>query len=202
MQGPGLLIWIPCVFVSILVHEFGHALSNRLFQDRPWIVLHGMGGVCFSRSDLSPWRRVVVILAGPGAGLLLAGISFGLLLASADASLSPTISHILNYLFMINLFWSIVNLIPIWPLDGGQLLMVLLSLINRRRGARWTHTVGLLGAGILAIYLASKAIQAEPGAGQWWNVLIVGMMAFSNYQQLQNLHNAARYGMDDDWWKG
>jgi hypothetical protein len=43
--GP-ILIWIGCVFVSILVHEYGHGLMARLFRCRPSIVLYGLGGLC------------------------------------------------------------------------------------------------------------------------------------------------------------
>src|SRR5262249_50079467 len=71
--GP-ILIWVGCVFVSILVHEYGHGLTARLFRCSPSIVLYGMGGLCYSESERqTPLQRVAVLLAGPGAGLLLYG---------------------------------------------------------------------------------------------------------------------------------
>ena len=66
-----IVIWIGCVFVSILVHEYGHGLMSRLFRCSPSIVLYGMGGLCSSESERqTPWQRLAVLFAGPGAGLL------------------------------------------------------------------------------------------------------------------------------------
>ena len=66
-----ILIWVACVFVSILVHEFGHGLAARaLVRQNPVVILHAMGGLCVYESDnRRPWRRVAILLAGPGAGL-------------------------------------------------------------------------------------------------------------------------------------
>src|SRR4051795_2489217 len=67
-----VLIWIGCVFVSILVHEYGHGLMSRVFRFSPSIVLYGMGGLCYSESERqTPWQRLAVLFAGPGAGFLL-----------------------------------------------------------------------------------------------------------------------------------
>lgn len=198
LMGSSLVVWILCVLLSILVHEFGHALTNRLFGDRPWIVLYGMGGICISRGEHRPWQRMIVVLGGPLAGFLLAGLAFGVTSATSQTHLSLPVRQTLAFLLLINIFWSVFNLIPIWPLDGGQFLMIVLRLLNRRKGERWAYTVGLLVAGILGIYLASQAMEDSSGGG-WFNVIIVGLLAVTNYQRLQALHNAARYGIDEEW---
>ena len=59
------------------------------------------------------------------------------------------------FLIQINLLWSLFNLLPIWPLDGGQATQILLSLYDRARGPRWGHIVSLLCAGGLAIMAVS-----------------------------------------------
>ena len=51
------------------------------------------------------------------------------------------------FLVWINLLWGLVNLLPMWPLDGGQATQILLSLYDRSRGQRWAHIVSLLVAG-------------------------------------------------------
>src|SRR5262245_23717935 len=71
---PHVLMWIGCVFVSILVHEFGHALMSKRFNGSPSVVLYGMGGLCYSQGERTPMERLAVILAGPAAGFLLCGL--------------------------------------------------------------------------------------------------------------------------------
>src|SRR5579875_2541086 len=69
---PVVLIWVGCVFVSILVHEYGHGLMARAFGASPSIVLHGFGGLCIYQPDRqTPRQRLAVLLCGPGAGFVL-----------------------------------------------------------------------------------------------------------------------------------
>src|SRR5262245_9198068 len=72
---PIVLLWVLCVLVSILVHEYGHALMSRAFGFSASIVLWGMGGLCYSQGERqSPRERLAVVLAGPGAGFMLCGL--------------------------------------------------------------------------------------------------------------------------------
>ena len=72
---PAVLLWMAAVFVSILVHEFGHALMSKAFNCSPSVVLWGMGGLCYSQGEQqTPRQRLAVIFAGPGAGFLLCGL--------------------------------------------------------------------------------------------------------------------------------
>ena len=68
-----VLVWVACVFVSILVHEFGHGLTaERVSRARPSVFLYLMGGLCsYDKEDRGPWRRAAVLIMGPGAGFLL-----------------------------------------------------------------------------------------------------------------------------------
>src|SRR5262249_28257152 len=69
---PSVAIWVACVFVSILVHEYGHGLMAKAFDASPSIVLWGLGGLCYSHGERQSSRqRLAVILSGPGAGFLL-----------------------------------------------------------------------------------------------------------------------------------
>src|SRR5262245_47892464 len=67
-RGPEILLWVLVVFVSILVHELGHALATRLFGGKAWIRLHSFGGLTYPDRKFSRWRQIAVLLAGPFAG--------------------------------------------------------------------------------------------------------------------------------------
>jgi membrane-associated protease RseP (regulator of RpoE activity) len=194
--GP-ILIWVGCVFVSILVHEYGHALTARLFRCRPSIVLYGMGGLCTYEIERQlPWQRLAVLVAGPGAGLFFyACIRIGVIaLGTPESSVAR---EILWDLFQINFFWSLVNLLPIWPLDGGQITGVVLTKLNRFKGLNWTHVISLITAALLAMLVFTYLKDMFLG-------FFFAIFALINYQILQAHHHTARYGaLDDDadWWK-
>jgi Zn-dependent protease len=220
---PGILIFIGCAFVSILVHEYGHGLMSRAFGYRPYeVVLYAMGGYCQCELERqSPWEKVAVLLSGPGAGFALLGLVFvagGLFFGITPADdlaliclplglggpppgeaffqLNRTLRVVYLELIWINLMWGILNLFPIWPLDGGRLCEVLLGMVDRRKGTRWAHVVSLLTAGFLAVVFFRWE---QLGMGIWF-----AYFAFLNYQMLQALHQSARYGAmedDADWWK-
>jgi Zn-dependent protease len=219
-----------CILVSILVHEYGHALMARAFGYTASIVLWGMGGLCYSQGERqTPRERLAVVLAGPGAGFLLCGLvmllgtvlfritpvehmaTAGSLVGLADAT--PTvlgkmalalrhgaaafyIYDAYRFLIFINLFWGLLNLLPIWPLDGGQAAQILLSFYDRQRGQRWAHILSLLVAGVLAV-VAYQTTQ------DLFLTIFFGYFAFMNYQVLQTLHQAHSMGLyqEDEWWR-
>lgn len=223
----GTLIWIGCVFVSILVHEMGHGLMARLLgYRRSEIILYSMGGLCYSEGERqSPGERVAVLFAGPGAGFLLLGLTMlaGSLAwgisARDDLNLcltmlglrelgpfgvrvppNPLLFRIYGRLVEINLLWGILNLLPIWPLDGGQITKVFLTLADRRHGPRWTHIVGMITAAVLAAHEATSGSHESPFS---FRLLFFAYFALVNFQQLQIIHETSRYGLDDDaeWWR-
>ena len=217
-----VLIWIACVFVSILVHEFGHGLTARaLFPTRPSVILYLMGGLCsYDGDSRHPWRHAQVLAMGPGAGFLLFGLvlgvglavlgigyvwPFGLIFAHVPPPwfthqpewLSRSILRAYDDLLTINLFWGLFNLLPIYPLDGGRLASLFLTMHDRREGPRRGYIVGLLTAGGLAIYFAANH--------QVVNAFFIASLAFLNFQLLQaaqaQRHSVSRFDDDDDWWR-
>ena len=226
-----VLIWIGCVFLSILVHEFGHGLTaGRLSGRRASVTLYLMGGLCSYDGEADqghPWRRAAVLIMGPMAGFLL----FGIVLATGLAVLGfalvwpfgPIYVHqppswfvhlpewvvtsvVVAYtdLLMINLFWGLFNLLPIYPLDGGQLTHLALSTHDRREGPGRAFIVGIIAAGGLAIYFANLAINSHD-TGQWINVFFVANLAFLNYQLLKAAQAQKKsfrsFEDDDNWWR-
>lgn len=208
-SGKLLLIWIGCVFFSVLVHEFGHALTARAFGADPDVLLYTFGGLCLYRNpDETPWRRLLVLVMGPGAGFLLMGTT----IAVASLALRTSPVDIWNwdfppgpvearmaivFLIEINLFWGLLNLLPIMPLDGGQIAMTFLTMHNRHEGPRRSYIVSLVTAGLVAIYF----VRLE----EYYNAFLFGYLALLSYQNLQVLHHQSRFGSsfqdDADWWK-
>lgn len=149
------LLWAVVVTVSILVHEFGHALVARYYRLRPSILLHGLGGLCNHERAERDLHDVLIIAAGPIAGLLLGAVTwtfsafFPELVLSRDV---PWLATVVTMSLWVNITWSIVNLLPLWPLDGGQLFrLAMLRMATPRRAEQITHwtALALLGGAVL-----------------------------------------------------
>lgn len=170
-----VLAAVGIALVSVLLHELGHATLARLFGLDPIeITLHGMGGHTKHRASGSPGKDLAIILAGPGFGLLLAGAGAVMLLAP----LPEALREVFVLLVGLNVFWSVFNLLPIFPMDGGQALSSFLQLFLPQ-GTAWPITwgVGLLGA--LAIGGLALAL------GEIFILFFAGMFAWRNVQMLQ-----------------
>ena len=100
------------------------------------------------------------------------------------------------FLVQINLFWGLVNLLPVWPLDGGQATQILLTFYDRSRGQRWGHVVSLLVAGAVALVVVSLTQRLFLDG-------FLRLFCLVNYQVLQTLHQAHSMGLyqDDEWWR-
>ena len=115
-------MFVAVVFGSILVHELGHAVVGRRLGLEPReIVFHGFGGECRYGRRPSPRQGVVSALAGPVSGLALGLVAVGLQ-AVVPASAPPGVHVVLGDLVWVNVFWSLFNLLPIFPMDGGVVM--------------------------------------------------------------------------------
>ncbi|MEC7904870.1 MAG: site-2 protease family protein [Verrucomicrobiota bacterium] len=171
-SGAPAQIWVLFVlaaFLSVMVHELGHALAGKKFGAYPSIYLHGFGGVTtlpgayFSRNQ-SMW----VSFAGPLASMGLALASW--MVFPAMESMSQMSQIFVALLFQINVFWTILNLLPIQPLDGGQIFRDFMG-PHRRDVVRWVSV-------IIASLVAFWALRA----GQLFLCMMMAYMAFMNYQ--------------------
>jgi Zn-dependent protease len=204
-----LLLFIGCVFISILVHELGHVFMGRFFGRESHIVLYSFGGLAISDRELpSRWQRIAVMFAGPLAGFLLFGLVFlfewrGLPALDPNGEM-PMLSLAVGILYWMNLVWSILNLLPIWPLDGGQISRELFTWLAPRSGLRLSLGISLVLAGLLAI----QALTAEYGRplipfldvirGKF-NALVFGLLALQNFLLLQEVE---RRPWREDWPSG
>ncbi len=200
-----LLTWMVAVLLSILVHELGHAGVMRAYGLQPWITLYGMGGLTSydpSRSSGSKGTdtlgQILISLAGPAAGFLLAAVlAAGLLLAERGGyagyllfanpfRLRPYViglanlrlGQFLNDLFFICTLWGLVNLLPIYPLDGGHISREILLRFFGRRGIRLSLMLSIVVAGLMAVYGIVKW-------HDWFLALLFGYFAYSSYATLQ-----------------
>jgi stage IV sporulation protein FB len=200
-DAASVLTWVLAVFVSILVHELGHAAAMRAYGLHPWITLYGFGGQ--TAYDQSPASRskasgslaqVLICLAGPMAGFLLAAaLLLGLALAGHGQDIffigpgrlmpvvllpDPRLVRLVNDILFISIVWGIVNLLPVYPLDGGQIAREFLLWLNPSHGIRLS----------LQLSIAAAVAMAAFGLLQWQSFLVAlffGYLAYSSYAALQ-----------------
>jgi Zn-dependent protease len=208
------IIWVAVGFVSILVHELGHALLQRRYGGDPRIVLYSFGGLAICDDcDRSPIKQILISLAGPFAGFAFAaavaiairtsghviGVTtraeFGYYvpLILGELYFAPFDSIALNIviwtLFYINIWWGILNLLPIYPLDGGQVSRELFTLKGDPRQ-------GVVASLWLSIITAAAVAAFALFAKQTFTVILFALMAYSNYQALQSYRHR---GFDQRW---
>jgi Zn-dependent protease len=185
-----LLLWILCVFVSVLVHELGHVFAGRLFGASGQIVLYTFGGLAIGSSDLSRrWQRIGVYFAGPLAGFLLCGVVVLLYFLGDPESYPPLGEAALRYMIIVNLAWGVLNLLPIWPLDGGRISRDALDGLFPQHGARVALGISFVLAAVLAInalavYAGKTLIPFFPFGGIYMAIMF-GLLALGSYQAMQ-----------------
>ena len=147
-----LAVWVGVVLVSIIVHELGHAVVMRLSGVGSHIVVHGMGGLTFPASHIrSRSRRIAVSLAGPLSGLFLLGIP-ALWVGRTIADPSDLVDLLLFSLVWVNVVWSFVNLLPILPLDGGNVTKEVLDAVTGEQGEVPARIISIVVAALGGLY--------------------------------------------------
>jgi Zn-dependent protease len=209
-----LLVWIACVFVSILIHELGHVWAGWLFGSRAHIVLYTFGGLAVGSSDVPRrWQRIIVFLAGPAIQLLLFALLLGLviLLAVRRVPLHPLVEVALGFMLEINLFWALFNLLPIWPLDGGRVSREVWQWLWPAGGVRASLIMSVVVAAVLALntlaiyYHQPSLANIHPLLG-WFslghpiNALFVAILGASAFFELQQTPQrpVRRWERDED----
>jgi len=212
LLGPEfLLIWVACGFVSILLHEMGHAVAARVYGARSSITLVAFGGFAsYSPSPHKAWKRLVITAAGPAVNFALVGLVIGVekTLVAADQPVSVYVAAFLGFLFIQNLFWGILNLLPIWPLDGGRILREVCAMAGSRQADAITHTVSIGLAGFLALWgiltltgnrfplIEELLFGFRPSI---MSTMFFALFAFENYQMLEYHKRQRRsYSYEDD----
>ncbi len=167
-----LALFVIAGFISILVHEMGHALTIKAFGAPTSVTLEAFGGYAtHPRGMLNRPQSFLVTAAGPAVQIILGILALLPLLLLTDRLLPPIAAanpeamvamilrarglppefhaaYFLATLFLISLFWAILNLLPVLPLDGGQLVNALLG-PSRIRVTLWITVIAAIAGGIL-----------------------------------------------------
>lgn len=144
------------LFAIVLLHEFGHALACRQtggVADR--IVLWPLGGIAFVNPPRRPGAMLWSIAAGPLVNVVLLPIfSVALSIAQARSGGEPTdFALFVWHVWWINLALLVFNMLPVYPLDGGQILRALLWFpLGEIRSLQIASVVGLIGGACLALF--------------------------------------------------
>lgn len=144
------VLFILALFACVTLHEFGHALTAKLYKiQTKSITLLPIGGLAQMETlPEKPLQELWVALAGPLVNVVIAAILYIYLLATHSlpdlkdiAGLND--SHFLFNLFIANLVLAVFNLIPAFPMDGGRVLRAILAFrFNRAKATKIAATVG------------------------------------------------------------
>lgn len=179
------VLWMGVITFSVLIHELGHALTGRVFGQEVKITLTGFGGLT-EGAQLKGWREFLLILNGPLAGLLLFALAWKL---KGMVPVGSTWAYVCEIAVFINWFWTLVNLLPIVPLDGGQLLRVILQ--------------GMFGlGGVKAAYLLSTLVGAFfSGASFVFQQMFLGaifaILAYESYRKFKDSLSVQEQDQDE-----
>ena len=212
--------WVAAVFLSILVHELGHALPlARYYGARTWIILHGFGGLAchepyYRRRAPGTWGTIAYTVAGPFAGFALAAMllavlslcqvefvlkweSFGdlIFIPYIDIKYMGVFSFLPVYgllvlhalirdILYISIFWGLMNLLPLYPLDGGHIARELFLVVDRRNGIANSLWLSFFTGGVIAVLGLLQWVNVHQMQGIPFIPLLFGYLALQSYQML------------------
>lgn len=174
------------VFAIVLMHEFGHALACRSVGGRAErIVLWPLGGVAFVQPPQRPGAMLWSIVAGPLVNVVLAPVLY-MAWWAAGTALGPSPAAILfELMFMVNLGLLIFNMLPVYPLDGGQTLQALLwFIVGRVRALRIAAWIGVVIGVVAAL--------AMMATGEMWLMVLAVFVAWRSWEGLRIARILAR----------
>src|SRR4051812_44596293 len=135
-EAVGAVVLVLATFGCVLLHEFGHALTARLYGIRTRdITLYPIGGVArLEGMGRRPVEEVFIALGGPAVNVAIAFVLSSVfavldgsgLLTFEDKEAIPFWTRFLIYLLVANVFLAFFNLLPAFPMDGGRVLRALL----------------------------------------------------------------------------
>ncbi len=206
LQEPVLVcMWVAAVLLCILLHELGHAVVMQNYGFRPSIVLYSFGGLAipnpgpYTGRRAGPWGQILISFAGPASGFILAvvlvaGLHYlgGCRVEIFDPTWrdvvprvqvsNPYLEIFLFFVLEISVMWGLFNLLPVYPLDGGQIALQIFHLLNPQDALRQSLILSVIVAGMMGAI-----------AGLQWHSMYLTIfflwMCYSNYTMLQSLHH-------------
>ncbi len=178
-----------CIFVAILVHELGHAIVTRAFGWQPEIVLYFFGGYATTGRH-STWKNIAVSAAGPTAGLSLYILTkiVGIEAVKNGVIQSDVLIDAIGFSLFINQVWNFMNLVPVLPLDGGQISREFFCWLLPRGGMDLSLKLSVAASGGLtlwSLYCMSNE-QSVLGLQPGFLAIMFGYLCYQGLQQLQS----------------
>ena len=217
--GVAIVVLVVVFFLSILVHELGHTFAFRMFGIPSRIMLYWMGGLAIPGSNnvwsqsgvqrLRSNQQIIVSLAGPFFGFMLAGVLIGTVYLLGGhirvdwGGMLPSFTPVFQghaefvtgtnqalWLFLLvgiwaNVFWNILNLMPVFPLDGGQVARELFTQSDPGNGVRNSLYLSIGVAVAIAVFGFSRSDK--------FMGFFFAYMAFMSFQTLQ-MHQGGGFG--------
>lgn len=175
---PGTLLLILLASASVLLHELGHAAVAKAFKLDPEIYLVSLGGITRHAPPRQPWHQFAIALAGPLMNFLLAVVFY-----VARDLLPLAAESVTGWVIGINIVWGIYNLLPVWPMDGGQLMGVVFRKIFKGLLAdRLTYGVSVATAVVVGLLLLR--------GGSIIGGMFLAMAALQNWRMLQGVNES------------
>jgi len=180
------------LFLIVTLHEFGHSLACRQVGGRAdRIVLWPLGGVAYVSPPQRPGATLWSIAAGPLVNVALVPVSIGLYVLARQLGLLATMPDVVAMLWAvvkINVGLLVFNILPVYPLDGGQILRSLLwFVLGRARSLTVASVFGFVGVlGLVALALRTQ--------DAWLGLIaaFVGMNCWSGFQHARDLARVAK----------
>ncbi len=205
------LEFIAALFLIVLVHEFGHCFTARWVGGHAEdILMSPIGGLAFAHPPRRPLPTFLTVAGGPAvnvilcilAGAFLSAIKWGVPinlfhLNQVDAVSYFTLllenpaffyfSRFILWMFIISWGLLLFNLLPIYPLDGGQMLQAILwPHIGYYKSMKFAAITGMVGAVVVAIY------------GIYMGSLLLVFLALSGLLTCWNLNQQLKYAGADE----
>jgi Zn-dependent protease len=174
------------LFLIVLLHEFGHAFACRSVGGRAnRIMLWPLGGVAYVDAPQRPGAQLWSLAAGPLVNVALAPFLGGAFFAASKLGweqTNPDLYLLAYWVLWIDVGLLIFNMLPIYPLDGGQILRSLLwFFMGKARSLQVATIIGFVGAaGLVGLVLLVPAMHST------WTLLIAGFIVLNCWGGLQH----------------
>jgi Zn-dependent protease len=179
--------WIVTMFLGILLHELGHALTAKALGQEPAIAIHGFGGTTTwqPRGEVGPGKRAVITVAGPLVGLVIGFPAWLLAVVLPEGTMAAQVAW---FVCWVNLVWAIFNLVPMLPLDGGRIMASVLELLFGRGSFRAAYIVSIVVAALFGVLMIL--------IGFYITLVFCAYFIYLNVQGLNQLRRPAPPALD------
>ena len=173
------LLWIPILFLSVLIHELAHAGMIGVFGfGSSQIILGGMGGVTINRRRARPWQDLLISLAGPASSFVLYFLCLWLMRNTEIARTDRMLAALLPAMVWANLAWGLFNLIPVPPLDGGHATREFFRIfLSERTAFVIAIWIAIVVGGLIAVWMLLTK--------NFFIALYIGWFVYMAFQQWQ-----------------